>query len=84
MWLEQNNKLVCEYEFEDFKEAFAFMTKVAAAAEKAGHHPWWSNVYNKVRIELSTHDAGDVITAKDENLAKVIDQIFEEDEPVSS
>ena len=76
MWLEQHNKLVCEYQFKDFKTAFAFMTKVAAAAETAGHHPWWSNVYNKVTIELSTHDAGNIVTDKDRSLAKTIDYIF--------
>jgi 4a-hydroxytetrahydrobiopterin dehydratase len=76
MWIEQNNKLSCEYEFTDFKEAFAFMSRVAEVAEAQNHHPWWSNVYNKVRIELSTHDAGDVVTAKDEQLAKAIDSIY--------
>ncbi len=77
MWLEQNNKLVREYEFEDFKEAFAFMTKVAEVAEQMNHHPWWSNVYNKVTFELSTHDAGDKITEKDEALADAIEEIFD-------
>jgi 4a-hydroxytetrahydrobiopterin dehydratase len=77
MWIEQNNKLVKEYEFEDFKEAFAFMTKVAEVAEQMNHHPWWSNVYNKVTFELSTHDAGDKITEKDEALADAIEEIFE-------
>ena len=77
MWLEQNNKLVREYEFEDFKEAFAFMTKVADVAEQMNHHPWWSNVYNKVTFELSTHDAGDKITEKDEALADAIEEIFD-------
>ena len=77
MWIEQNNKLVREYEFEDFKEAFVFMTKVAELAEQMNHHPWWSNVYNKVRFELSTHDAGDVVTEKDEALADAIEEIFD-------
>lgn len=77
MWIEQNNKLIKEYEFEDFKEAFAFMTKVAEVAEQMNHHPWWSNVYNKVTFELSTHDAGDKITEKDEALADAIEEIFE-------
>lgn len=77
MWLEQNNKLVREYEFEDFKEAFAFMTKVAEVAEQMNHHPWWSNVYNKVTFELSTHDTGDKITEKDEALADAIEEIFD-------
>ncbi len=77
MWIEQNNKLVKEYEFEDFKEAFAFMTKVAEVAEQMNHHPWWSNVYNKVTFELSTHDAGDKVTEKDEALADAIEEIFD-------
>jgi 4a-hydroxytetrahydrobiopterin dehydratase len=78
MFIEHNNKLSAEFEFEDFNEAFAFMTKVAVEAEAQGHHPWWSNVYNKVRIELSTHDAGNIITQKDERLAAAIEQIFDE------
>lgn len=77
MWIEQNNKLVREYEFDNFQEAFAFMTQVAAVAEKMNHHPWWSNVYNKVRIELTTHDAGDIVTEKDEALADAIEAIFD-------
>lgn len=76
MWIEQNDKLVCEFEFIDFKEAFEFMTKVAEIAETQNHHPWWSNVYNKVRIELSTHEAGNKVTAKDETLAEAIDEIY--------
>lgn len=77
MWIEQNNKLVREYEFDNFQEAFAFMTQVAAVAEEMNHHPWWSNVYNKVRIELTTHDAGDIVTEKDEALADAIEAIFD-------
>ena len=57
-----------------FAEAFGFMTRVALAAEKADHHPEWSNVYNKVEIVLSTHDAGG-LSEKDVALAKVIDSI---------
>lgn len=76
MWIEQNDKLVCEFEFIDFKEAFEFMTKVSEIAETQNHHPWWSNVYNKVRIELSTHEAGNKVTAKDEALAEAIDEIY--------
>jgi len=76
MWIEQNDKLACEFEFIDFKEAFEFMTKVAEIAEAQNHHPWWSNVYNKVRIELSTHEAGNKVTAKDEALAEAIDEIY--------
>ena len=60
--------------FADFNEAWGFMTRVALAAEKADHHPEWSNVYNKVEIVLSTHDAGG-LSLKDVALAKVIDRI---------
>jgi 4a-hydroxytetrahydrobiopterin dehydratase len=73
MWTEINNKLHRKFKFADFSEAFAFMTRVALAAEKMDHHPEWKNVYNTVEIWLSTHDAGDVVTEKDRKLAKEID-----------
>lgn len=75
MWVEKNNKLSRTYKFGDFQEAFAFMTRVAFLAEKHNHHPNWSNVYNTVEIELTTHDAGNTVTEKDRKLAKAIDQI---------
>ena len=62
------------FRFADFNEAWGFMTRVAMAAEKSDHHPEWSNVYNKVEIVLSTHDAGG-LSEKDVALAKVIDSI---------
>ena len=62
------------FKFADFTEAWGFMTKVALAAEKADHHPEWSNVYNKVEITLSTHDAGG-LSDKDVALAKFIDSV---------
>lgn len=61
---------------DDFINAFSFMSLVALKAEKANHHPEWFNVYNKVEITLTTHDAGGV-TEKDEALAKEIDQAAE-------
>jgi len=75
MWKKQNNTLYKKFEFKDFSEAFAFMTRVALAAEKADHHPLWTNVYNKVEIWLNTHDAGDIVTDKDKKLAKEIDKL---------
>ena len=75
MWTEQDNKLVREFRFKNFSEAFAFMTRVAFLAEKMDHHPEWTNVYNTVSIRLSTHDAGDVITDKDRKLAVAIDKL---------
>ena len=73
MWKEEDNKLYKKFEFKNFSEAFAFMTRVALAAEKMDHHPLWTNVYNKVEIWLNTHDAGDIVTDKDKKLAKLID-----------
>ncbi len=75
MWTETDNQLVREFKFADFSEAFAFMTRVALLAEKADHHPWWSNVYNQVTIKLTTHDSGNTITDKDRALAKAIDAL---------
>lgn len=77
MWIEENNRLKKKFTFRDFQEAFAFMTRVAFLAEKLDHHPNWSNVYNTVEIELTTHDVGNVVTEKDRNLAKLIDQILQ-------
>lgn len=74
-WTEENNELVKQFTFSDFSEAFAFMTRVAILAEKHNHHPWWSNVYNKVEIRLTTHDAGNTITKKDRDLAEAIDKL---------
>lgn len=76
MWKENNNKLTRTFEFKDFVEAFAFMSKVALVAEKMSHHPEWSNVYNRVEINLSTHDAGNVVTEKDRKLAAKIDELL--------
>ncbi len=76
MWEESNNRLVRTFEFANFVEAFGFMTKVAILAEKMDHHPNWSNVYNKVKIELTTHDAGNVVTDRDRKLAEAIDAII--------
>lgn len=74
-WEVKSNALLREFKFKDFSQAFAFMTRVALAAEKMDHHPEWSNVYNRVNISLSTHDAGG-ITALDFTLAEKINSIF--------
>jgi 4a-hydroxytetrahydrobiopterin dehydratase len=61
--------------FNDFSEAFGFITRVALLSEKSRHHPEWSQAWNRVNIKLSTHDAGNVITDKDHRLAQAIDAI---------
>ena len=74
-WVEKEGRLFRTFQFKDFSEAFAFMTRVALVAEKQNHHPEWSNVYNRVEVYLSTHDAGGTITDKDWKLAAAIDRI---------
>jgi 4a-hydroxytetrahydrobiopterin dehydratase len=76
MWSEDDNKLYKKFQFKNFSEAFAFMTRVAIEAEKMDHHPLWTNVYNTVEIWLSTHDAGDMVTEKDKVLAGRIDALI--------
>lgn len=76
MWKEENNSLTRIFKFRDFSEAFAFMTRVALVAEKMNHHPNWSNVYNTVTINLSTHDAGNRVTDLDRKLAQAIDTLL--------
>ena len=74
VWEVKGKFISCEFVFNNFIDAFSFMTAVALVAEKSDHHPNWENVYNKVIISLSTHDA-DGITEKDFDLAKAIDKI---------
>ncbi|MBI3139959.1 MAG: 4a-hydroxytetrahydrobiopterin dehydratase [Sphingobacteriales bacterium] len=76
MWVETNHKLYRKFQFRDFSEAFAFMTRVAMEAEKMNHHPLWTNVWNSVEIWLSTHDAGNIVTEKDRKLAARIDALL--------
>src|ERR1700712_5689478 len=76
MWQETDDKLYKAFKFKNFSEAFSFMTRVALLAEKMDHHPVWKNEWNKVEIWLSTHDKGDIVTAKDKALADGIDQLL--------
>lgn len=75
MWQQTDNTLYRRFEFKDFSEAFAFMTRVALVAEKMDHHPKWTNVWNTVEVWLSTHSAGNVVTEKDQKLAEAIDKL---------
>ena len=73
-WSVVNEKLHKEFQFGDFNQAFGFMTRAAMEIEKMNHHPEWFNVYNKITIELTTHDAGG-ITKNDVNLAKILNSL---------
>ena len=73
-WSIVNEKLHKEFEFANFNEAFGFMTRSAMEIEKMNHHPEWFNVYNRITIELTTHDAGG-ITKNDVNLAKILNSL---------
>ena len=75
-WIFEENAIHTTFEFADFKDAFSVMTRIAFEAEVQQHHPDWSNVYNKLQISLSTHDAGGV-TDKDFKLAKSIEKIID-------
>lgn len=74
MWTEKENALYRKFQFKNFIEAFSFMTGVALLAEKADHHPRWTNVYNTVEVWLNTHSAGNIVTEKDRKLADQIDK----------
>ena len=74
-WSVVNGKLHKEYKFADFIEAFGFMTMAALGIEKMNHHPEWLNVYNRVTVDLTTHDAGG-ISSKDAELANLLDKIW--------
>jgi 4a-hydroxytetrahydrobiopterin dehydratase len=75
-WQETEQGLYKRFEFKDFREAFAFMGRVADVAEEQGHHPRWTNEWNQVEIWLSTHDAGGAITGKDRSMAAAIDALM--------
>ena len=74
-WIEENNKLSKTFAFKTFGDAMAWMIKASYHIEKMDHHPEWSNVYNKVHVNLSTDDAGNTVTDKDKQLAALLDSL---------
>ncbi|RLB47861.1 MAG: 4a-hydroxytetrahydrobiopterin dehydratase [Deltaproteobacteria bacterium] len=74
-WSFEGDKLQREYRFQSFKEALSFIVRIGMHAEEANHHPEIFNVYSTVRLALNTHDAGGKVTAKDVDLAKVIEGV---------
>lgn len=75
-WSWAEDRLQRDFLFENFVQAFGFMAKVAVLAEKMNHHPEWSNVYNRVSIALTTHDAGNRVSLKDLQLAQAIESAW--------
>jgi 4a-hydroxytetrahydrobiopterin dehydratase len=75
-WINENNALHKTYTFSDFETAMHFMQIASKQISIHNHHPEWSNVYNKVSIKLTTHDAGNTITEKDEMLAVMFDEVY--------
>jgi 4a-hydroxytetrahydrobiopterin dehydratase len=75
LWQEKDNSLVKEFSFPTFTAAIEFINQVAIIAERLNHHPQIINMYNKVTLTLSTHDAGDIVTDKDRTLATAIDTV---------
>ena len=73
-WNVKNDKLHKEFQFDNFNQAFGFMTRAAMEIEKINHHPEWFNVYNRITVDLTTHDAGG-ITNNDVNLARILNSL---------
>ena len=76
MWTETDNALCRSFQFPDFKAAWAFLTEVAAEAERLDHHPWLSNKYGLVEFRLRSHDQGNKVTKRDHRLADAIDAVY--------
>lgn len=77
-WKEENNCLVKTFEFQTFENAIDFINRCSKFISEMDHHPTWKNIYNSVSVELTTHDQGNVVTEKDIELAKKMDEIFKE------
>lgn len=75
MWKEENDMLCKTFMFNTFADAINWMQKAVPQIDKLNHHPEWTNVYNKVIVVLRTHDAGNTVTAKDYELAKMLDAV---------
>ncbi|MFN7313446.1 MAG: 4a-hydroxytetrahydrobiopterin dehydratase [Bacteroidota bacterium] len=74
-WIEKDHALYKTFTFNSFNEAMDWMSKMAPKIDALNHHPEWTNVYNKVMVKLTTHDAGNTVTEKDYTLAKLLDEV---------
>jgi 4a-hydroxytetrahydrobiopterin dehydratase len=78
MWTESENKLIKNFQFESFEQAMEFMQLAAVPISRLNHHPEWKNVYNRIEVHLTTHDAGNTVTDLDWKLAEILDVVFNE------
>lgn len=76
-WKKEENQLQKTFEFKDFETAIQFMQQASIEISHLNHHPEWTNIYNKVRVTLTTHDASNTVTQKDFDLAEILDTVFE-------
>ena len=76
-WKFINNSLQKKFEFNDFETAIIFIQLASVEISKINHHPEWKNIYNTVEVKLCTHDANNIVTKKDEDLASILDEVFE-------
>jgi len=74
-WTEKDNALYKTFQFKSFSEAIHWMVKASVEIDKLNHHPEWTNIYNRVTVKLTTHDAGNTVTDKDRELARILDGI---------
>jgi 4a-hydroxytetrahydrobiopterin dehydratase len=79
-WILKDNQLTKTFVFSSFEAAIDFMARAGRVIGEMDHHPRWTNVYNRVEVSLVTHDAGDVVTQKDYDLAAALDAVFTEDQ----
>jgi 4a-hydroxytetrahydrobiopterin dehydratase len=75
-WVHVNNKLIKTFEFKTFEEAIDFMVRASKVISELDHHPEWTNIYNRVMVSFCTHDAGNVVTQKDHDLASALDRVL--------
>jgi 4a-hydroxytetrahydrobiopterin dehydratase len=76
MWNKSDSSLTRTFEFKSFNDAISFMQDASVEIDQLNHHPEWSNVYNRVEVKLTTHDAGNKVTEKDHKLAAILDEVY--------
>ena len=78
MWTESENKFCKTFVFKSFEDAMEFMQMVSKEISAINHHPEWTNVYNRLEVVLTTHDAGNTVTELDRRLANIMDEVFQQ------